>query len=307
VSAPQAAALGPIPTVRIGETSIDDVVRWTAAIDDYSPIHYDAAVAEERGFAGPVVNGPWKAALLARMLTQWLDGRGVVERLECRYQRPDVVGGPLTCRGEVVAEHERGAERLLECRLEVEGADSVVTVTGSADVRLPGAVPEPGELPVAELRRALDVGNVVGEFTYRVDPNDVAAFRAAVSADTESAGNRPSDMVVPIPGDIAPPTFYAALDPVERRDLQLEALLDAVPHPKNGGGNAFNEVVYERPIRAGDVITVRTTYQDVYERDGRRGRLLFRVRVNELRAADGTLVATTRMGHVHSFDTEATL
>ena len=68
-----------------------------------------------------------------------------------------------------------------------------------------------------------------------------------------------------------------------------------------GGGNAFNEVVYERPIRIGDVITVTTRYTEVYEKKGSRGTLLFRVRVNEMRDATGALVATSRCGHVLSY------
>jgi hypothetical protein len=92
---------------------------------------------------------------------------------------------------------------------------------------------------------------------------------------------------------------------VERRDLLLEDdVLGAVSFPKVGGGNAFNEVVYERPIAAGDIVTVRTTYEDVYERDGRSGRLLFRVRINQLFDQDARLIATSRMGHVLAFDME---
>jgi len=295
-----ASILGPIPSLAVRAT-LDEVVRWTAAIDDYSPIHYDPAVAAQRGFEGPIVNGPWKSALLMRMLTAWLGDRGTVERLECRYEHADVVGSPLVAVGKVTQAAERpDASTALECEVWVENEHGVRSVTGTATVRLQAAVAvRPGTLPVEELRRALRVGEVVAEFTYRVDANDVAGFRAAVAG-----ANRPSDAPLPAEGDIAPPTFYAALDPVERRDLQLEQLLDAVPHPKTGGGNAFNEVVYERPIVAGDVIRVRTSYEDVYERDGRAGRLLFRVRTNELTDAQGKRVATTRMGHVLAFDLE---
>jgi acyl-CoA thioesterase FadM len=68
-----------------------------------------------------------------------------------------------------------------------------------------------------------------------------------------------------------------------------------------GGGNAFNEVEYERPIRVGDIITVTTRYTEVYEKSGSRGTLLFRVRVNEMRDVAGHLVATSRCGHVLSY------
>ena len=56
--------------------------------------------------------------------------------------------------------------------------------------------------------------------------------------------------------------------------------LDLIPYRPTGGGNAFNEIDYVRPIRAGDVITVEVAYTDVYQRSGRNGPLLFRVREN---------------------------
>lgn len=299
MSEPDAVAvLGPIPSIKVSAT-LDDVVRWTAAIDDYSPVHYDPETAAERGFAGPIVNGPWKSALLMRLLTEWVGPNGSVERLDCRYEHADVVGSQIVIGGQVTGSGTvDDSNGYVDCDVWVEDDEGVRSVTGTARIRLDrGVVAPPGTLPVAELRKALRVGEVVAEFTYRVDANDVARFRSAIAG-----SNRAGALPLPADGDVAPPTFYAALDPVERRDLQLEQLLDAVPHPKSGGGNAFNEVVYERPIVAGDVIRVRTTYEDVYERDGRAGRLLFRVRTNELLDADGALVATTRMGHVHAFD-----
>lgn len=291
-----------IPAVELRATTVDDLVRWTAATGDFSPIHYDAAVATGRGFDGPVVNGPWKAALIMRMLTDWLGDRGEVERLACRYVKPDAVGGGLSCGAEVTGrESLQGGGTRLHCDIWVENQEGVRTVTGTARVHLSAPGRTAGEeLPVEALKEALGVGEVTREFTYRVDPNDVARFRSAITG-----SNRASDLPLPAVGDVAPPTFYAALDPVERRDLLLEDdVLGTVGFPKVGGGNAFNEVIYQRPIVAGDIVTVRTTYEDVYERDGRSGRLLFRVRVNELLDQEGRLIATTRMGHVLAFDLE---
>jgi hypothetical protein len=47
---------------------------------------------------------------------------------------------------------------------------------------------------------------------------------------------------------------------------------------------------------------VEVTYTDIYERDGRTGRLLIRVRENVLRNQDGALVARARSGHIRSYD-----
>jgi acyl dehydratase len=61
-------------------------------------------------------------------------------------------------------------------------------------------------------------------------------------------------------------------------------------------------VEYFLPIRAGDTITVEVTYTDIFERDGRSGRLLFRIRENRLTNQRGELVAKARSGHVRSYD-----
>jgi acyl dehydratase len=303
VSRPQEPEPGAtVPSFTIERTTMDDIVRWTAATGDFSPVHYDSTVAEERGFAGPLVNGPWKSAMLIQMLTRWLGDRGRIEHVRCRYVRADVVGDRLTLSGQVRKSLDGEDESRLECDLWVEDATGCPTVTGSATVRMEANLAQSTRrLPIEELKEALGVGRVTHEFTYRVDPNDVARFRAAVAG-----GNQPAQGTTPSPGQTAPPTYYAALDPVERRDLLLERALDVVPFRKVGGGNAFNEVVSERPLVAGDHITVRTSYEDVYERPGRSGRLLFRVRINELRDSSGSLVATTRMGHVLAYDMEAT-
>lgn len=289
-----------IPALQVDATTLEDVVRWSGAIDDYTPIHFDAGAAANRGLAGPVVNGPWKAALLARMLDDWAGERGQLVRLTCQYRRPDLVGAGLTCGGAVTAVTPADTHDVVDCDVWVADPSGTHTVTGSATIHLrraAGATVDPADpakvtLAGDGLRAALRVGSEAGRFTYEVTAGDIARFRDAI-------GDPAVDGADPL---VAPPTFFAALDPVERRDLQLEAVLDDLPYAKTGGGNAFNEVEYERPIRAGDVITVVTTYTDAYEREGRAGRLLFRVRTNELFDADGALVARTRMGHVLAYD-----
>jgi acyl dehydratase len=288
-----------IPPLKVATTTLADVVRWSGAVDDYTDVHFDAAAAAARGLPGPVVNGPWKAALLARMLQDWAGEDATITRLACQYRRPDVVGGALTCGGRVTSVTPDGAHLVVECDVWVTDEQGTKTVTGSATVRL--RRPETkattgqasGALASDALKAALRLGTEAGRFTYEVSARDIARFREAIGDPT---------------GDpqTAPPTYFAVLDPVERRDLQLEDVLDDVPYVRTGGGNAFNEVEYVRPIRAGDVITVATTYTEVYERDGRAGRLLFRVRTNELFDATGALVARTRMGHVLAFDLNRT-
>jgi acyl dehydratase len=265
--------------------STEHLLRWASAADDYSPIHFDRDVAKARGFEQPLVHGPWKAAVLRRLLAGWLGPYSVIRELSVRYLRSDAVGRPLRFGGRLVSTASLAdGSTETRCivwvrdehdRLSVEG-ECVATAEPATD----------GHLPMERLRAAVRLGQDAGTFTYRVEANDVEAFAAAIGATA---------------GATAPATYFGALDPVERRDLDLDDFLQRLPYPKTGGGNAFNEVTYERPIRVGDVITVTTRYTEVYEKPGSRGTLLFRVRVNELRDQSGALVATSRCGHVLSY------
>lgn len=158
-------------------------------------------------------------------------------------------------------------------------------------------------LITVEMQQALRLGEVIGVFTYAVTASDVEHFARAISDPDRpwSSESRYEGGSLPV-GTEAPPTFFAALDPVERRDLEIEGFLDAIPYPMTGGGNAFNEVTYERLIRVGDTLTVSTKFVEIYERDGKAGRLLFRVRENFYVDSNGSDVAWSRCGHVRAYN-----
>lgn len=280
------------PPVREGDfedrlvyPSTENLLRWASAAEDYSPIHFDRDVAIARGFDEPLVHGPWKGAVLRHLLAGWLGPDAVIRELSVRYLRADSVGRPLRFGGRLVSSEPLVDGTIeMRCTVWVRDEQDRVTVEGEGV-----AVAEPdsgGGLPMERLRAAVRLGQDAGTFTYRVDANDVETFAAAIGA---------------APRRTAPATYFGALDPVERRDLDLDDFLQRLPFLKTGGGNAFNEVTYERPIRIGDEITVTTRYTEVYEKPGSRGTLLFRVRVNEMRDASGALVATSRCGHVLSY------
>jgi acyl dehydratase len=265
--------------------STEGLLRWAAAAHDYSPIHFDTDVAAARGFDHPVVHGPWKSAVLRLLLQRWLGPGARLESFATRYVRPDPVGRPLRFGGRLVGTVSRPDGALeLQCEVWARDEQDRISVDGECIAEFFG---DPGDhLPLDRLRAAVKLGEEAGTFVYRVEANDVARFSEAIGA---------------VPRETAPATFFGALDPVERRDLDLDAFLQHLPFPKTGGGNAFNEVEYERPIRVGDVIMVTTRYTEVYEKRGSRGTLLFRVRVNEMRDSTGELVATSRCGHVLSY------
>ena len=88
-------------------------------------------------------------------------------------------------------------------------------------------------------------------------------------------------------GLIASPTFLITM-----RILQGELLTLVNPLPNSvDGGTAWS---YHEPVRPGDRITARARLVDLYEKDGRLGRMLFQVVEIRYENQFGQLVVTQR-------------
>jgi|AntAceMinimDraft_1070359.scaffolds.fasta_scaffold01778_6 acyl dehydratase len=267
-----------------------DLAKWAAATDDFTDFHFDTEAARARGFSAPVVNGPWKARALRDALVRKVGvGLAAVKRMQLEYRRPDVVGEPLTFEfaiESVVVLSDGTSDVLVKARV----LDSNQVVSTEAEISLRVGLPEDTEnLPLDRVRGAVSLGVPHGPFHYRIEAADVQRY--------QSLTGRPKELL----DDVMPAAFFGAVDPVERRDLVLDDFLLDLPIPKVGGGNAFNEVEHERPIRVGETLAVTTTYTEVYEKKGRSSRLLFRVRENVFLDEAGTQVAKSRNGHVLAY------
>ena len=283
--------------------TMEDLVRWSAAADDYTTFHYDPAVAAARGFDGPVVHGTWQASLIARMLTDWLGPDARMRELACRYRRPAIVGVPLSCHGEVTGLTESGEETLAVFEVSVESPPGTVTTTGTATVAVPSAAAASrGDVSLAtpEFLAALGIGEITARYTFRVTAERIRRFSAVLAdrdpTETLTTDYGPEEQVE------APTTFYAALDPLELRLVSHDRGIDLIPYRRTGGGNAFNEIEYRRAIRAGDILTAEVVFTEVYERRGRTGPLLFRVRETRLSDEHGERVGVSRSAHVYAFE-----
>lgn len=284
-------------------TTLEDLVRWSAAADDYTTFHYDSAAARDRGFAGPVVHGTFQASQIGRMLQEWLGPGGDLTGLSCRYRRPVIVGEPLSCHAEVAAVEEGNGARLITLEVWTESPAGEVATTGMATARVPVAEVPIGPAPLVtdELIAEFRIGEVIGRYTFPVTAERIRRY-SAVLADRslEEALVHQPDLEERF--GVAPAAFFALLDPLELKFMSHDRGLDLIPFRRTGGGNAFNEIHYDRPIRAGDLITVEVAYTEVYEKTGRSGPLLFRVRENTLSDAAGERVGLARSGHVYSFE-----
>jgi len=267
-----------------------DLVRWAGATEDFTEFHFDKDAAIARGFQGPVVNGPWKArAAKAALLARIGDESAHVRRMTFEYRKPDVVGVALTFEFTIASVTESGADGSdLEVMVRVLDANDAVTTVGTINVHLEPH-DESDDLPLDRVRSAVSLGTPHGPFSYRVEHADIQRYQRLTG--------RPEDRI----DEVMPAAFFGALDPVERRDLELDDFLLDLSIPKVGGGNAFNQVEYERPILAGELISVTTTYTEVYEKKGQASRLLFRVRENVFTDESGAQVGTSRNGHVLAY------
>lgn len=119
-----------LPGIVIERSTLRQMVEWAAATEDFTEFHYDAESAAARGFDGPVVHGPLKAALLARIVESAFGPHEIVRRLACRYVAPDIVGGELHAGGTVVS----ADETTVICELWVRNGEGEVTVRGEAEL-----------------------------------------------------------------------------------------------------------------------------------------------------------------------------
>ena len=308
-----------LPALTRGPFTIKDLVKFGAATNDYSEIHFDEGSARARGLPGPVIHGPFKSALLAQMLNRWAGPEGTLKRFSCQYRRMDVVGETLTCQGKVTGKSIRDGKATIECEVWTENSKGEITTRGNAAAVLPTRQTARGNQPskdaalaadlsqisliTDQMRRDLKLRKVAGVSTYKVDRKWISQFATAFGdpnplwhdehyARTEGRFD----------GMTAPPTFFAALDPVERKELSLDEWVETIPYKNTGGGVAFSEVEYFMPIQVDQAVTVEVSYTDIHERDGRSGRLLFRIRETLLQNERGAVIARARIGHVRSYD-----
>jgi acyl dehydratase len=280
--------------------ALEDLVRWAGAANDFTTFHFDPEAARSRGFDGPVVHGTFQATQLARLLTEWLGPQARLRELSCRYRRPVIVGTPMVCGAEVKAVEPDGAGSVVTFDVWTESPPGEVTTTGTATVHIPSRAGASASLITDELLEVFHVGEVAGRYTFEITPEQIWKLTCLLhDTDLETAVVHREGGHEPLR---TPTTIFALLDPLELKIMSHDRGIDLVPYRKTGGGNAFNEVEYERPVRGHDVVTVEVTFTEIYERRGQGGPLLFRVRKNVLTDQHGGRIGVSRSGHVYSFE-----
>ena len=124
--------------VTVRETTTTQVlVEWAAAVRDFYAVHYDKNFAQSLGFPEVIVHGPYKCALLGRLMLQWIGEQGSLLELRCEHRRSNLAGETLICRGVVKEKYVREHRGYVRTEIWVENQDGVISAPGSALVCLP--------------------------------------------------------------------------------------------------------------------------------------------------------------------------
>jgi len=125
-----------IPRLVYGPVTLQDIVEWCGAEEDYLNIHYDEAAARAAGLPGCVIQGYFKCGLLGRTLTDWLGETGTLKKIGVSYRGMDFPGDILTCRGKVTGKYVDGGENYVELEIWTENQRGEKTTPGTATVTL---------------------------------------------------------------------------------------------------------------------------------------------------------------------------
>lgn len=133
-------ARGPLTPVHL--------MRWSAAIENWHRIHYDAPFATGHdGLPALLVNGSWKQHLLVQLVRGWLGADGWLARIDFKFRAMDQVGSTLTAWGRVTETRTQGGYGVVECEIGIRDQDGRESTPGTATGVLPlrggPAVPYP--------------------------------------------------------------------------------------------------------------------------------------------------------------------
>ena len=137
------------------------------------------------------------------------------------------------------------------------------------------------------MRKLLDVE--VGPKVYEVEKDMIRKLAEAIGDDNPLWQDEEYAKKGRYGAIIAPPTFLARLRIEEMLEMVLSAE-SSLTRMMNGG----TELEYFLPIKAGDVITVTGRVIDIYEREGKSGKMVFMITELTYKNQRGEIAAKAR-------------
>lgn len=111
------------------------LVKYAGASGDFNPLHFDDAVAQERGLPQVIAHGMLSMAFLGQAAESAF-GAGSVRKLEVNFRGMVRLGDVITCRGEVTEVREEGGRPLAVCALEAVNQEGAPVTKGVAEAWL---------------------------------------------------------------------------------------------------------------------------------------------------------------------------
>ena len=141
-----------LPGLHKGPLTSTHLMRWSAAIENWHKIHYDAPYTlQHEKLPGLMVNGSLKQQFVVQLLKDWAGPHGWVWKVRLQFRAMNLAGERLTAWARVTARQAAPAYGLIDLELGIVNQDGKESTPGKATVALPyrgGApVPYPFEPP----------------------------------------------------------------------------------------------------------------------------------------------------------------
>jgi hydroxyacyl-ACP dehydratase HTD2-like protein with hotdog domain len=110
---------------------------FSAATNNGHRIHYDLPYAQTEGLPSILVQGPLQAALLAKLLTDWIGPAGRLTRIQIQNRGNAFPNEKLSYGGAIVGKREEDGQLLVDCEIFERNESGDVLMPGTATVALP--------------------------------------------------------------------------------------------------------------------------------------------------------------------------
>jgi 3-hydroxybutyryl-CoA dehydratase len=112
-----------IPSLEI-DFSAERNKDYCGLVNEINPLHFDLEYARALGYKDIVVAGIFTASLFPKLITDWLGGQAVIERMGVKFGSPAYLNDTVTYRGRVEKKLIEAGVKRLECDVWSENAVS---------------------------------------------------------------------------------------------------------------------------------------------------------------------------------------
>ena len=128
----------PLPECEYGPVSVADTVRWAGLQENWSQLHFDRDyVREHNGLRTFIASGPYREALLLRMLTNWVGPRGRLNKISLRHTYSTFEGDRIFYSGKIVEKSGTADDPWIRCEIDGKNQEGRQILTGSCVLVIP--------------------------------------------------------------------------------------------------------------------------------------------------------------------------